>query len=38
MLSIDAALAAEYPNFYYPLTDYGLDDEGKTRRTLAEGR
>lgn len=33
---LDSALAAQYPNFHYYLTDYGLNDEGKTTHTLAQ--
>lgn len=36
ILTTYGALDAEYPNFYLYLTDYGLDDDGRTTHTLSQ--
>ncbi len=36
MLTTYAALEAQYPNFYYYLTDYGLNEQGETTHTLSQ--
>lgn len=36
MLTTYGELQAEYPSFYLYLTDYGLDDEGRTIHTLSQ--